>query len=216
VAETAASQRIPEGATGTVCPADWVFATTKNGRKTMKFLVTTKAHAVQQGMTSAIVQATHLKLVSGFSVAGQERYAAIWEKSNGPEFVARHGLSAQAYQQEFDHWVGQGFRLRWVSGYSPIIGAFTNVADMGAQPGQGQAGGGRWYPTLCTLPSGAVLAFQGHPKGYYFIVLPLKSEDSCNLSCASMEIDELLCLVEGGPHAVLRPDRSEGPQDLLR
>jgi triacylglycerol esterase/lipase EstA (alpha/beta hydrolase family) len=119
----------------------------------------------QQEFDTHVGQGFRLKLVSGYSVAGQERYAAIWEKSPGPDFVARHGLSAQAYQREFDHWVGQGFRLRLVSGYGPAIGAFTNVADMGPEPGHGQAGGGRWYPTLCTLPTGEVLAFQGHPKG---------------------------------------------------
>src|SRR5437764_12928164 len=46
------------------------------------------------------------------------RYAAIWEKRTGPEFVARHGLTSQGYQQEFDHWTGQGYCLSLVSGYA--------------------------------------------------------------------------------------------------
>jgi hypothetical protein len=45
------------------------------------------------------------------------RYAAIWEKTSGPDFVARHGMTSDAYQQEFDKWVKQGFRLTLVNGY---------------------------------------------------------------------------------------------------
>jgi hypothetical protein len=53
------------------------------------------------------------------SIGGQDRYAAIWEKSPGPPFVARHGLTSQAYQQQFDQLVGhEGFCLTLVSGYA--------------------------------------------------------------------------------------------------
>jgi len=55
--------------------------------------------------------------VSGYQVAGQDFYAAIWEKTAGPAFVARHGMTADGYQQEFDKWTGQGYRLTLVSGY---------------------------------------------------------------------------------------------------
>ena len=48
--------------------------------------------------------------------------------------------------------------------YDPTIGTLTPVADMNPAPGQGGAGGGRWYPTLCTLASGEVFAFEGHPR----------------------------------------------------
>jgi hypothetical protein len=34
---------------------------------------------------------------------------------------------------------------------------------MGPEPGH-TTGGGRWYPTVCTLATGEVLAFQGHPN----------------------------------------------------
>jgi hypothetical protein len=63
-------------------------------------------------------QGYRLKLVNGYSVAGLDRYAAIWEKAPGPAFVARHGLTSQAYQQEFDKWTSQGYCLSLVSGYS--------------------------------------------------------------------------------------------------
>jgi hypothetical protein len=54
---------------------------------------------------------------------------------------------------------------RHCAAYNPFSGAFVSVADMGAEPGHGNAGGGRWYPTLCTLGSGEVFIFQGHPGG---------------------------------------------------
>ncbi len=63
-------------------------------------------------------QGYRLKLVNGYTVGGQDRYAAIWEKSRGPAFVARHGMTAQQYQQQFDDLVGrQGYCLTDVSGY---------------------------------------------------------------------------------------------------
>ena len=48
--------------------------------------------------------------------------------------------------------------------YEPSSGTFASAPDMGPQPGR-LTGGGRWYPTLCTLADGEVLAFQGHPAG---------------------------------------------------
>ncbi len=60
----------------------------------------------------------HLVLVNGHTVDGQDRYAAIWNKTRSTEWVARHGLSSAQYQQEFDNLVGQGFRLLQVSGYT--------------------------------------------------------------------------------------------------
>ncbi len=56
-----------------------------------------------------------------FATAGQTKaevlFAAVWEKGGGPAFQARHNLTAAQYQQTFDQLVGQGFRLRAVSGY---------------------------------------------------------------------------------------------------
>ncbi|MFL5909807.1 MAG: galactose oxidase-like domain-containing protein [Gaiellaceae bacterium] len=48
--------------------------------------------------------------------------------------------------------------------YNPATGAFSEVASMGFEPGTTH-GGGRWYPTLCTLATGEVLAVAGHPAG---------------------------------------------------
>ncbi|MFJ4293629.1 hypothetical protein ACIP1U_28220 [Cupriavidus sp. NPDC089707] len=44
--------------------------------------------------------------------------AAIWQKRSGPPREARHGLTANRYQQEFDRLVAQGYRPVHVSGYA--------------------------------------------------------------------------------------------------
>jgi hypothetical protein len=41
----------------------------------------------------------------------------------------------------------------------------TEAASMNFEPGNPNHGGGRWYPSLCTLSSGEVLAVAGHPAG---------------------------------------------------
>jgi hypothetical protein len=48
----------------------------------------------------------------------QDRYAAIWDQQSSHGWVARHGMTSTKYQQEFDHWVGEGYRLVNVSGYT--------------------------------------------------------------------------------------------------
>ena len=58
-----------------------------------------------------------LTCVSGYTVSNQDFYAAIWERRSGGAWVARHGLTSDQYQQEFDKYTGQGFRLTKVSGY---------------------------------------------------------------------------------------------------
>lgn len=55
---------------------------------------------------------------SGYSLAGAERFVAIFEQADGPAGVAFHGLTSQQYQQRFDEVTAQGFRLVQVSGYS--------------------------------------------------------------------------------------------------
>jgi hypothetical protein len=71
----------------------------------------------QQEFNRLVGQGYRLRRISGWNSGGPVNYAAIWEKSSGPAWVARHGLSSDAYQQEFDRLVGQGYRLRRVSGY---------------------------------------------------------------------------------------------------
>ena len=86
-----------------------------------------------------------LRFVNGYGVGGQDRYAAYWEKIDGPAWVARHGLSSADYQKAFDEFVGQGYRLTWVSIYAAggqvriasgvtggVISGVTDAADPGA------------------------------------------------------------------------------------
>ena len=72
----------------------------------------------QQTFDDLVGRGYRLTHVSGYSVGGRDRYAAIWDKSAGPAFQARHGLTSDQYQQTFDSLVGQGFRPTCVSGYS--------------------------------------------------------------------------------------------------
>ena len=71
----------------------------------------------QQAFNEIVSQGFRLKDVSGYTVGGEPRFAAIWEKTGGAALQARHNLTAAQYQQTFDQLVGQGFRLRVVSGY---------------------------------------------------------------------------------------------------
>ena len=84
------------------------------------------AWQARHGLTSAQYQATFDKLVgegyrlvhvSGYRVNGQDRYAAIWEKSSSPAWQARHGLTSAQYQATFDKLVSEGYRLVDVSAY---------------------------------------------------------------------------------------------------
>lgn len=85
------------------------------------------AFAARHGLTPAQYQQTFDQLVpqgfrpvcvNGYGSGGQDRYAALFEKREGPAFAARHGLSSSQYQQAFNELVGRGFRLVDVSGYA--------------------------------------------------------------------------------------------------
>jgi len=71
----------------------------------------------QQTFNQLVGQGYRLVLVDGYSVNGQDFYAAIFEQSSGPPWEARHGLTSAQYQQTFNELVGQGYRLVDVSGY---------------------------------------------------------------------------------------------------
>jgi CubicO group peptidase (beta-lactamase class C family) len=55
--------------------------------------------------------------VCGYTVAGQVRFAAIWDKSPVMHWVARHGLTSAEYQQLFTHLADHHYVLQCVSGY---------------------------------------------------------------------------------------------------
>ncbi len=72
----------------------------------------------QSTFTNLANQGYRLKVVSGYTRGGQERYAGLWVKTAGPAWAARHGLSSAAYQTAFDDFRKQGFRLVYVSGHA--------------------------------------------------------------------------------------------------
>lgn len=85
------------------------------------------AWVARHGLTSAqyqdafntyVSQGYRPVLVNGYTVNGQDRYVAIWDKSPSGAWVARHGMTSAGYQSTFDTLVGQGYRLKHVSGYA--------------------------------------------------------------------------------------------------
>jgi CubicO group peptidase (beta-lactamase class C family) len=74
--------------------------------------------AYQQEYNNWSKKGYRLTHISGYSVKGSPKFAAIWEKKNGPSLVARHNLTSSAYQSEVNKWIKKGFRLTHVSGYT--------------------------------------------------------------------------------------------------
>lgn len=84
------------------------------------------AWAAKHGMTASQYQAEFNKWtgqgyrladVSAYTVGGKAYFSGIWEKSSGPAWAAKHGLSSSAYQTEFSKMANQSYRLYKVSGY---------------------------------------------------------------------------------------------------
>ncbi len=81
----------------------------------------------RHGMTSAQYQSYFSErtragyrpvVVNGYSVGGQARYAAIFHRTSGPRWSARHGMSSSQYQREVNRYISAGYRVVHVSGYS--------------------------------------------------------------------------------------------------
>jgi hypothetical protein len=85
------------------------------------------AWSARHGMTSAdyereladrVANGYRLVDVSGYSVGGQARFAAIFDKRAGPPWFARHGMSSARYAAELHAAEIRGYRLRSVSAYA--------------------------------------------------------------------------------------------------
>lgn len=76
------------------------------------------ATSYQQKVSTYSKQGYRLTHVTAFDVKGKDYYAAIWEKKSGPAMVARHRMNGAKYQQEFNKWSGQGYKLVKISGYA--------------------------------------------------------------------------------------------------
>ena len=71
----------------------------------------------QQEFNTLSQQQYRLVRIRGWRSGDTAHFAAIWQKVGGPAWVARHGMLSNAYQEEFDALLKQGYRLRHVSGY---------------------------------------------------------------------------------------------------
>ncbi|MGW1835922.1 serine hydrolase [Streptomyces sp. NPDC002067] len=70
----------------------------------------------QPEFDARVAQGYRLLDVNGYSVNGVDHYATVWEQSQGPPWVARHGLTSQDHNSLFQTLPVQGFRPVSVSG----------------------------------------------------------------------------------------------------
>ncbi len=87
-------------------PQDWV---TRHGLSAAQY---------QEAFNDFTGQGYRLKVVSGYQVGPEDRYAALWEKTSGPLFAARHGIKGAFYQGIFDNFYYQGYRLAYVNAFA--------------------------------------------------------------------------------------------------
>lgn len=80
------------------------------------------------------LQGYRLKVVTGYSVSGQPNFAGIWVKVSGPAWRARNGLDAAAYQQIFEQYSQEGYRLRRISVYHDNGIKYAAIWDKGSGP----------------------------------------------------------------------------------
>jgi uncharacterized protein (UPF0297 family) len=72
----------------------------------------------EQAFSQLANQGYRLVQLSGYSVAGEERYTAIWEKGTGPAQQARHRLTPAQFEQALNQLAEQGYRLVQMNGYN--------------------------------------------------------------------------------------------------
>ncbi len=85
------------------------------------------AYVTHHAMTAADYQAKFntytnqgytLTLVSAYNIGTTDYYAAIWEKTTGPSWSARHQMTSMGYQNEFENHLYSGYTLKTISGYT--------------------------------------------------------------------------------------------------
>ncbi|ABI45463.1 serine hydrolase [Synechococcus sp. CC9311] len=59
-----------------------------------------------------------LTYINGYEIGGKPFYAAIWEKTSGPAYEARHGLTEKQYQSQVTSMSGKGYGIKHVSAFS--------------------------------------------------------------------------------------------------
>ena len=74
-------------------------------------------------------------IISGYSVGGQIKLAAVFEKKVGSEWIARHNLTAAQYQATFDEFTKKGFYPAFINAYmSGNQELFACVFEKGNNP----------------------------------------------------------------------------------
>ncbi len=56
----------------------------------------------QRVLDELVGQGYRLNWVSGYTVNNSPRFACLWEQKPSPQWVSRHGLTAEQYQVNFD------------------------------------------------------------------------------------------------------------------
>ena len=67
-------------------------------------------------------QGYRLRCLSGYLDQGREHFVALWERSAAQAWSARHGMTTEGYQREFDAHRGKGFRPVWITVYPTSAG----------------------------------------------------------------------------------------------
>lgn len=82
----------------------------------------------QTEFNTRIAQDYRLMQVSGYRSGGQDRYAAIFQKTGGPQWITRHDMTSAQYQEQATQWVQQGYKPYKVSAF----GSANNQAKFAA------------------------------------------------------------------------------------
>jgi CubicO group peptidase (beta-lactamase class C family) len=75
------------------------------------------AAAYQTAFTEMSNNGYRLKTISGYGVGNQAKFAAVWDKSSGGAWTAKHNMTAAQYQQAFNENSANGYSLQYLSGY---------------------------------------------------------------------------------------------------
>ncbi len=71
----------------------------------------------EQACDEMVSQGYRMTGVCGYSDTGTGRFASVWRGDVGPVWQARHGMTAEDYQQTSDQLAAQGYRPVQISGY---------------------------------------------------------------------------------------------------
>jgi CubicO group peptidase (beta-lactamase class C family) len=120
---------------------------TKNGQELYAVIFEKKsgvAWVARHGLNAAQYQAAFDEfskqgyrptIISGYSVNGQVKFAAVFEKKTGSEWIARHNLTAAQYQATFDEYTKKGFYPAYINAYmSGNQELFACVFEKGNNP----------------------------------------------------------------------------------